>query len=128
MTTQNENDQDWEETDFRQAHELNQKRRIYKRKPKTALNLINDVITSRGVAAQRSNAKFQGIWDSIVGVDIANRTRVGAIRRGVLTVEVANSNLLQELEFEKQKYKELINQQITSTQIKDLRFRIGSIN
>ncbi len=128
MTRDSGTSESWDEKDFRQARELTDQRRIYKRKPKTALNLVNDVIALRGVAAQKSNSKLQGIWDSVVGMDVANRTRVGPIRRGILIVEVANSNLLQELEFEKQNYKELINQQITTTQIKDLRFRIGRIN
>jgi len=116
------------EKDFDNAQELTDSRRIYARKPKRALNLINDLISRRGIAAQKSDAKLQGVWDGVVGMDIANQTRVANLRRGILTVDVANSSLMQMLEFKRQDYLQEINQQLQSTGIKNLRFRIGSIN
>ena len=121
-------EENYDEKDFTNANDLTNARRIYRRRPKTARNLVSDVITRRGIAAEQSNHELQGVWDSIVGMDIANQTKIGSIRRGVLNIEVSNSSLLQHLEFSKHEFKDLINQQMRKAEIKDLRFRIGSIS
>lgn len=128
MMAGNEQSRDADEKDFVNAQVLTDSRRIYARKPKKAINLVNDLISRRGLAAQKSDAKLQGVWDGVVGMDIANQTRVANLRRGTLTVDVANSSLMQMLEFKRQDYLQEINQQLQSTGIKNLRFRIGSIN
>ena len=116
------------ELDFQNAAELTQQRRIYKRKPKTAKYLINNIIARRGIAAEKSNQKLQNTWDSIVGMDLANQTKVASVKRGVLEVIVANSSVMQFLSFSKHEYKEQINQQMPNEEILDLRFSIGRIS
>lgn len=116
------------ELDFQNAADLTQKRRVYSRKPKKAQLLINNIIARRGIAAEKSNQKLQNVWDSVVGMDVANQTKVASVRRGTLEVIVANSSLMQLLSFSKHEYKEEINQQMQNEEIKDLRFRIGRIS
>lgn len=115
------------EKDFENAATLNQQRRRYRRKPKRVLDLVNDVISRRGIAAEKSNNQLQNLWDQVVGIDIANQTKAGALRRGILEVIVSNSSLMQELGFSKPDFLEKLNQEIKHGTIKDIRFRIGRI-
>lgn len=127
MMTGDDHSKEIDEKDFDDAKTLTDSRRIFARRPKRALNLVNDLISRRGLAAEKSDAKLQGVWDGVVGMNIANQTRVASLRRGVLVVDVSNSSLMQMLEFKRQDYIQEINEQLQSS-IKDLRFRIGSIN
>lgn len=116
------------EFDFQNAVDLTDERRVYKRKPKSAKYLINNIIARRGIAAEKSNQKLQNVWDSIVGIDLANQTKIASVKRGVLQVIVANSSVMQFLSFSKLEYKEQINQQMPNEEISDLRFSIGRIS
>ncbi len=133
MTVENESsnlseDDPYAETDFQNAVYTNGKRRIYRRKPKTADNLISQIISRRGIAAEKSNNQLNSLWQSMVSVTIANQTKVGTVRRGILEITVSNSTLLQNLGFGKADYLEQLNQQMQNQTIKDIRFRIGSVN
>ena len=115
------------EIDFDDAVHTSDQRRIYRRKPKTAVNLINQIISRRGIAAEKSNNQLQGIWDSIVPMEVANQTRVGTVKRRVLEITVGNSGLMQILGFSKDEYLTQLNHQLGNQDIKDIRFRIGRI-
>jgi len=121
-------DQDSEdgEKDFQNAEQWIRKQRVYPREKKAA-DLLNHLLARRGFAADESQSELQGVWDSVVGVGIANHSRVAAIRRGVLEVIVANSSLSQHLSIEKRKIVQNIQQLLPKTNIVDLRFRVGSI-
>jgi predicted nucleic acid-binding Zn ribbon protein len=116
------------EFDFRNAVDQGRRRRIHRRRPKQAKDLVNLVITRRGIAAEQSTHQLQQVWDSIVGVDIANQTKTGSVRRGELEIIVANSSLMQLLSFQEKDYLTKINQNMRKAAIRKLRFRIGSIN
>ena len=116
------------EQDFENAAELNRQRRVYARRPKRAQDLINNVIARRGIAAEQSSHRLQNIWESVIGMDLANQTRVSSLRRGVLEIIVSNSSLMQILSFNKEQYKEEINQQMQNGTLSDIRFRIGRIS
>ncbi len=124
----NHDSREFAELDFKHAVELNQRRRIHGRKPKRVRDLINDIITRRGIAAEQSNHELQGAWDSAAGMDIANQTRIGSLRRGVLEIVVDNSSLLQMVSFDQVRLLEQINHQLRKADIKRLQFRVGSIN
>ena len=124
---QSASDDSYSEIDFKDAVHTTQQRRTYHRKPKNTENLINQIITRRGIAAEQSNHQLQGIWDSIVPGDVANQTKVGSVRRGILEVTVGNSGLMQVLGFSKDEYLKQLVQQLPNQNIKDIRFRIGSI-
>ncbi len=116
------------ELDFRNADELNQQRRVYNRKPKQARDVINNVIARRGIAVEKSNHQLQNVWDSVVGMDIANQTKLGNLRRNILEIIVTNSSLMQILGFNKHQYIEKLNQEMRTGEIKDIRFRIGRMD
>ena len=114
------------EEDFQVVVRQNQQRRVYKRKPKRPADLLSHIVAKRGIAAQQSNRRLQDLWDSTVGVDFANSTIVGTLKRGSLEITVANSSVLQALSFQKDKILKKIQTQMA--EIKGLRFRIGRIS
>lgn len=124
----NHDPQEFAELDFKNAVELNQRRRIHARRPKPVRHLINDIITRRGIAAEQANHELQHAWDAAAGIDIANQSRIGSVRRGVLEIIVDNSSLLQMVSFDQDRLLEKINHQLRKAEITRLRFRVGSIN
>ncbi len=82
----------------------------------------------RGYARVRGAEAFEEVWRDVAGEMIAQYTRVGALRRGKLEVIVANSTLVQELTFQRGSLLRGLNEQLPDEGIKDLRFRVGTID
>jgi predicted nucleic acid-binding Zn ribbon protein len=117
-----------EQLDFQQAVELINQRRVYNRKAKLLGDVINLVTARRGIAAEKSTAQLDKVWNEVLGAEWGNETRVGALRHGTLEVFVSHSILLQELTFQKQHLLERLNQELGQsgkTAVRELRFRIG---
>ena len=91
---------------------------------------ISDVLSS--LMARRGYARVQGaealleIWRQVSG-QLAQHTRPGNVSRGVLEVHVANSVVLQELNFQKAALLRQIQQIAPEQKLRDLRFRLGKI-
>ena len=84
-------------------------RRHYARKPKKIADVLAQLITTRGYGRFQSD------------------TRPGRIRRGTLDVTVTNSTVVQELTFQKQQILSQLKTAMPDANIRDIRFRIGSI-
>lgn len=125
MTNRLEESEHFSEDDFEVVVRQNQLRRVHRRKPKRAADLVGHIVAKRGIAVQQSSRQLQDLWDGIVGLDIANQTTVGPIKRGYLEVVVSNSSMLQSLIFKKHEI--LKKMQTQMTDIKALRFRVGRI-
>jgi len=67
------------------------------------------------------------IWNKAVGARIAENTHPEFIREGILFVNVASSVWMQELHFLRDKILEKVNNELDSTQIKEIRFKIGPL-
>ncbi len=67
-------------------------------------------------------------WVDIVGPQIAKHTRLArVIRKGVLSIEVDSSSLLQELDgFRRAEILKGLQDRVKRKHIEDLRFRLGS--
>lgn len=105
-----------------------EQRRHYARKPKSVGNVIAQLITARGYGRIQAEANFADAWRSAAGEALAKFTLPGRLRRGVLEVTVANSMTVQELTFQKQQILKQLQTNMPDAKIRDLRFRIGSIN
>jgi hypothetical protein len=81
----------------------------------------------RGYARQQAAAAYADAWQSAVGAPWNKYTQAGVIRRGALEVIVANSTLLQELGFRKIELLTKLCQLLPDQNIRDLRFRVGSV-
>ena len=95
--------------------------------PKSAADVIAQVMNKRGYARIQASEAFDELWQQAVGESLARYTRVGNLRRGVLEVTVASSTVMQELQFNKRNILRKIKQTDPQTRISDLRFRSGAI-
>ena len=95
--------------------------------PQTIGNILSELMARRGFARVQSTEALETAWRQAAGPLAAAYTRVGAIRRGVLEVVVANSTLVQELGYQKQEILAALQQLLPEENIKCLRFRAGNI-
>jgi hypothetical protein len=95
--------------------------------PQPLAEAVAQLMASRGYARVQSAAALDQVWNDAVGQTLAANSRPGNLRRGVLEVIVANSAVMQELEFIKRKIlKELTT--LTPKKIRNLRFRVGPVD
>ncbi|MCH2181618.1 MAG: DUF721 domain-containing protein [Mariniblastus sp.] len=119
-------DDDYSELDFENAKDQVERRRVYRRRLKTASGVMGQVMAHRGIAQQQATSELSETWSQIVGVSFAGHTRLGSLKRGVLEIHVANSMISQQLSFKKQKILQQLQEQLPNNKIRDMRFRIGS--
>jgi predicted nucleic acid-binding Zn ribbon protein len=81
----------------------------------------------RGYAREQSAAAYGEAWRSAVGEPTGKFTQAGLLKRGALEVTVANSVLVQELAYRKVELLAKLNQLLPDQNIRDLRFRVGSV-
>ena len=110
-----------------EARRDREQRRLYARKPKKIGNILAQLITARGYGRIQADANFADAWQTAVGPALAKYTHPGRVRRGVLEVTVGNSMTVQELTFQKQQILTKLQIQLPDARIRDLRFRVGSI-
>jgi predicted nucleic acid-binding Zn ribbon protein len=102
-----------------------ERRRIRRREPQAIASILSELISRSGLARVRTQEHLEDAWREAIGEPGARYTRVGALRRGVLEILVANSVLLQELAgFQKQHLLDRIREILQSERIFDLRFRL----
>jgi predicted nucleic acid-binding Zn ribbon protein len=90
-------------------------------------DILNSMLHDMKVDGGMEHVMLRDIWNQAVGARIAENTRPEFIREGVLFVNVANSVWMQELHFLRDKILEKVNSELDSTQIKEIRFKIGSL-
>jgi predicted nucleic acid-binding Zn ribbon protein len=105
-----------------------QRRRFHGHQPKPVAQVMADVVQRRGYAQVRVAAQWDQAWRDAAGAQFAAVTQVGVLRRGVLEVTVANSLVVQELTFEKERLLAAMQQSAPQAAIKQLRFKVGQIN
>ncbi len=103
-----------------------QQRRFFARKPKRINNVLAQVMQRRGYAQVRAGSERDEAWTEAAG-EVASATRVGALRRGILQIEVANSLQMQELTFRKEELIKKLQTALPDAGIKQLKFRVGQI-
>ena len=120
--------QDLDELEFKQADELVNQRQRFQRRPKTASELINYLLTRKGYIQTQSNHDLAESWRVAAGKKWQTKTMVGNLRQGVLDVVVDSAAAHQQLEFIKQQLLTSIQNQLPQNKIRDIRFRVGNIN
>ncbi len=96
------------------------------RGPQKLGNVLAELMAQRGYAQLGANEECVEAWKSVVG-KLDKFTRATEVKRGVLQVIVSNSVVMQELTFRKAELLAAIIKSLPNYNIKDLRFRIGSI-
>jgi len=105
-----------------------EQRRHYARKPKKISDVLAQLITARGYGRVQATADFNAAWQQAAGATIAKYTRPGRLRRGTLEVTASNSTIIQELTFQKQQILAKLQTAMPDATIRDIRFRVGSID
>jgi hypothetical protein len=96
------------------------------RGPELLSEVLSRLFTARGWGRRQEQLRLEQTWAEVAGPEIAGQTRLGAMKRGVLEVEVGNAALLQELVgFHKRRLLEGMKRKLTGVALKDLRFRAG---
>jgi predicted nucleic acid-binding Zn ribbon protein len=113
--------------EIRQLHDDVTRRQFYPKGPQPIAETLSLLLARRGYACVESAAERDEAWEAVVGGKMAQYSRMGNIRRGVLEVMVCNSTVLQELTFQKKQLLEKIVAALPDQKIRDLRFRIGVV-
>jgi len=85
------------------------------------------ILARKGLGRHEATIELDKVWANIIEKPLAEITRCGRIRRQQLEVVVENSTAMQELTFRKQELIELLNREIPQQKLKDIRFRVGTI-
>jgi predicted nucleic acid-binding Zn ribbon protein len=103
------------------------RRQRFGRTAKPLSDLISSLMARRGYAQVQAGQTREAAWAVAAGNDLAGHSRPGNVRGGVLEVFVRNSTVLQELTFQKRRVLERFNQHAPDQQVRELRFRVGTI-
>jgi predicted nucleic acid-binding Zn ribbon protein len=106
---------------------MTMKRSWQARGPQAIGNVLSELMARQGYARVQSTEALERAWRDAAGPLLAKYTRVGKVCRGTLEVVVAHSTLIQELGFQKQSLLALLARLLPDAEIKNLRFRAGSI-
>src|SRR4051812_39318603 len=99
------------------------------RGPRPVSDILGELFASRGYARLRAQRELEEAWNAAVGEPGCRHTRLGEVRRGVLSVTVAHSTLLEELAaFQKPALLAALRQNAPGSLIHDIRFRVGPID
>jgi predicted nucleic acid-binding Zn ribbon protein len=99
-----------------------------RRGPTALSDILGELFAARGYGRLRAVSELEEAWNAAVGEPGCRQTRVGGVRRGVLSVTVAHPTLLEELAaFQKPALLAALRQNAPGTKIDDIRFRIGPI-
>jgi predicted nucleic acid-binding Zn ribbon protein len=94
--------------------------------PEPIGEILSRLFTARGWGRRQGRLRLEQAWAEAAGGQLAEHTRVGALRRGVLEVEVDNAVLLQELaHYHKRRLLEQLRGRLGEITLTDLRFRAG---
>ena len=96
------------------------------RGPEQISEVLSRLFAERGWGRKQDRLRLEQTWAEVAGPDVAGQTRLGALRRGVLEVEVSSGALMQELAgFHKRRLLEGMKKKLSGVPLKDLRFRAG---
>ena len=95
--------------------------------PKPIADVLAQLMARRGYAREQSAAAYGEAWRRAVGEPLSKFTQAGVLKRGALEITVANSVLVQELGYQKAELIAKLCQLLPDQNIRDLRFRVGSV-
>lgn len=104
------------------------RKRHYARQPKKAANIVAQLFAKKGYGAAKTDSALREAWAQAAGPGLARFSEPGAFRRGRLEVTVANSAMMQELTFEKDRLLRAMQQALPDARIDEIRLKIGKVS
>ncbi len=98
-----------------------------KREPRQLADVLHQLMRRRGYSRLLSQDEYGEVWQQIAG-PLAQVSRPGQLRRGVLEVVANSSSVLQELTFQKRHLLRELSGRMPEQKISDLRFVVGVID
>jgi predicted nucleic acid-binding Zn ribbon protein len=96
--------------------------------PEPIGEVLSRLFLARGWGRKQDRLRLEQAWAEAAGPDVAAHTRPGAIKRGVLEIEVGNAVLMQELaHYHKRPLLAKLRERLPGTTLTDLRFRAGVV-
>ena len=95
--------------------------------PKAIGNILAELMARRGYAQVQAATACADAWKQAAGEMLARHSRATQIKRGVLEVICSNSTMVQEMSFQKAGLLKRLGELMPGEPIRDLRFRVGSI-
>jgi len=110
------------------ARRQRESRRQYARRPKKIADVVAQLVTKRGYGRIDADEELAAAWRTAAGEQLAAASRPGKVRRGLLEVWVANSTILQEFTFHKQRVLTELTRLVPDANIRGLKLRVGQIS
>ena len=87
-------------------------------------DVLGPLFAARGWGRKSERVRLEGAWAEVVAPDVLAQTRVVALRRGILEIEVRQGIMLQELaQFHKRALLTALRLILTNSPLTDLKFR-----
>ncbi len=97
--------------------------------PKPLGEVLGRLFAARGYGRSGAAGELERAWADAVGTAAGGQTRLGGVRRGVLSVTVAHPALLEELAaFRKAELLAALRQTGPGAAIREIRFRVGPVD
>lgn len=93
--------------------------------PEMLREILGRLLVERGWGARQSRWRLESAWRDAAGPELADKTVVGAVRRGVLEIFVLDAVTRHQLTFAKDQLLADLRAQSAGAAIRDLKFRLG---
>jgi predicted nucleic acid-binding Zn ribbon protein len=103
-------------------------RQRYRPGPRKISDILSRLMARRGYAQTMNAAGCAEAWQQAVGRELAQDSRAGNVRRGVLQVVARNSVIVQELSFQKRQLIRKLAKLVPDQKIRDLTIRVGNVD
>ena len=95
--------------------------------PEPIKEILARLFTARGWGRRQARLHLERAWSAAAGAEYDANTRVLALKRGILEVEVSSAILVQEIaHYHKRRILQALRQRLPDQPIKDLRLRVGT--
>ena len=95
--------------------------------PEKIADVLGRLFTSRGWGRKNDRLRLEAAWADAAGEPLVKDTRVLALKRGVLEVEVKNAVLMSELtQFHKRGLLAKLRKTLAGVTLTDIKFRAGA--
>jgi len=98
-----------------------------KNAPSFLADILDSVLGKFGIKTRLKENEVFAVWEQAVGDAVARNCRPKTITDGILVIETKNNVWMQELSLLRQEIMDSINKHLGWEGVKDLRFRIGTM-